>query len=81
MKLFMLSYLMMAYNIMALFKHQVLNSTMQLKTLRAYCFAIGSWITNHANEEVLNIALPQKRRAWMNFLDVKTILNNNTKVK
>jgi len=25
--------IMMAYNIMALFKHQVLNSTMQLKTL------------------------------------------------
>ena len=61
-------FIMMAYNIMALFKHQVLNSTMQLKTLRAYCFAIGSWITNHANEEVLNIALPQKRRAWMDGL-------------
>jgi len=61
-------FIMMAYNVMALFKHQVLNSTMQLKTLRAYCFAIGSWITNHANEEVLNIALPQKRRAWMDGL-------------
>jgi len=61
-------FIMMAYNIMALFKHQVLNSTMQLKTLRAYCFAIGSWITNHANEEVLNIALPKKRRAWMDGL-------------
>jgi hypothetical protein len=31
-------FIMMAYNIMALFKHQVLNSNMQLKTLRAYCF-------------------------------------------
>ncbi|SFV53422.1 hypothetical protein MNB_SV-6-846 [hydrothermal vent metagenome] len=41
---------------------------MQLKTLRAYCFAIGSWITNHSNQEVLNIALPQKRRAWMDGL-------------
>jgi len=61
-------FIMMAYNIMALFKHQVLNSTMQLKTLRAYCFAIGSWITNHSNEQVLNIALPQKRRAWMDGL-------------
>lgn len=61
-------FIMMAYNIMALFKHQVLNSTMQLKTLRAYCFAIGSWITNHANEEILNIALPQKRRVWMDGL-------------
>jgi len=61
-------FIMMAYNIMALFKHQVLNSTMQLKTLRAYCFAIGSWITNHSNQEVLNIALHQKRRAWMDGL-------------
>ena len=61
-------FIMMAYNVMALFKHQVLNSTMQLKTLRAYCFALGSWITNHANEKVLNIALPQKRRAWMDGL-------------
>jgi len=61
-------FIMMAYNIMALFKHQVLNSTMQLKTLRAYCFAIGSWITNHSNQEVLNMALPQKRRAWMDGL-------------
>ena len=61
-------FIMMAYNIMALFKHQVLNSTMQLKTLRAYCFALGSWVTNHSNEKVLNIALPQKRRAWMDGL-------------
>ena len=61
-------FIMMAYNVMALFKHQVLNSTMQLKTLRAYCFAIGSWIINHSNEQVLNMALPQKRRAWMDGL-------------
>lgn len=61
-------FIMMAYNIMALFKHQVLNSNMQLKTLRSYCFALGSWITNHANEKVLNISLVQKRRAWMDGL-------------
>ena len=61
-------FIMMAYNIMALFKHQVLNSKMQLKTLIAYCFALGSWITNHANERVLNISLSQKRRAWMDGL-------------
>ncbi len=61
-------FIMMAYNIMALFKHQVLNSNMQLKTLRAYCFALGSWITNHSNKKVLNISLPQKRRAWMDGL-------------
>lgn len=61
-------FIMMAYNIMALFKHQVLNSKMQLKTLRAYCFALGSWITNHSSKKTLNISLPQKRRAWMDGL-------------
>jgi hypothetical protein len=61
-------FIMMAYNIMALFKHQVLQSTMQLKTLRAYCFAIGSWISDHANQKILNIALPAKRRSWMDGL-------------
>ena len=61
-------FIMMAYNIMALFKHQVLNSNMQLKTLRAYCFALGSWITNHSNKKVLNISLPTKRRVWMDSL-------------
>lgn len=61
-------FIMMAYNIMALFRHQVLNSNMQLKTLRAYCFALGSWITNHSNKKVLNISLPKKRRAWMDGL-------------
>jgi hypothetical protein len=30
--------------------------------------ALGSWITNHANERVLNISLPLKRRAWMDGL-------------
>lgn len=61
-------FIMMAYNIMALFKHQVLQSNMQLKTLRAYCFAIAGWITNHANQTTLNMALPVKRREWMDGL-------------
>ena len=40
-------FIMMAYNIMALFKHQVLNSNMQLKTLRAYCFLTESASTRY----------------------------------
>jgi len=40
-------FIMIAYNIMALFKHQVLNSNMQLKTLRAYCFLKESASTRH----------------------------------
>lgn len=61
-------FIMMAYNIMALFKHEVINSNMRLSTLRSYCFALGSWITEHANQKVLKISLPQKRRAWMDGL-------------
>jgi hypothetical protein len=61
-------FIMMAYNIMALFKHEVLNSNMMLSTLRSYCFALGSWITEHANIKTLKISLPQKRRAWMDGL-------------
>lgn len=61
-------FIMLAYNIMALFKHEVLNSNMRLSTLRSYCFALGSWITEHANQKVLKISLPQKRRAWMDGL-------------
>ena len=61
-------FIMMAYNIMALFKHQVLQTNMRLSTLRSYCFALGSWISEHANQKVLKISLPQKRRAWMDGL-------------
>lgn len=61
-------FIMMAYNIIALFKHQVLQSPMQLKTLRAFCFAIGSWITQHANTTTLNLSLPTKRGSWMEGL-------------
>jgi hypothetical protein len=61
-------FIMMAYNIMALFKHEVVNSNMMLSTLRSYCFALGSWITEHSNQKVLKISLPQKRRTWMNGL-------------
>lgn len=61
-------FIMMAYNIIALFRHQVLNSNMQLRTLKSYCFALGSWTINHANQRVLKISLPQKRRSWMNGL-------------
>ena len=61
-------FIMMTYNIMALFKHEVVNSNMMLSTLRSYCFALGSWITEHSNQKVLKISLPQKRRTWMNGL-------------
>jgi len=61
-------FIMMAYNILALFKHFSLQSNQRLSTIRAYCFAIGSYITHHSNQKVLKMALAKKRRAWMDSL-------------
>ena len=60
-------FIMVAYNLMALFKFVALQShkSATLKTLKLYCFAVGSWITNHSNKTILKISLPQKRRAWL----------------
>ncbi len=63
-------FIMVAYNILSLFRHiavqkQTLSS---MRTVKAYCFALGAWITNHANRKVLKISLPVKKRAWMDGL-------------
>ena len=60
-------WIMIAYNIMSLFRFFVLQShkTATLRTLRFYCFALGAWTVNHANKKVLKISLPVKKRAWM----------------
>lgn len=59
--------IMAAYNILSLFRFFALQSQKKstLKTLRLYCFALGAWRVKHANREVLKIALPVKRRQWM----------------
>lgn len=60
-------FIMVAYNLMALFKFVALQShkNATLKTVKLYCFALGSWITNHSNKTTLKISLPTKRRAWL----------------
>ena len=60
-------FIMVAYNLMALFKFVALQShkNATLKTVKLYCFALGSWITNHGNKTTLKISLPTKRRAWL----------------
>jgi len=60
--------IMVAYNLMSLFRHFALNhhNRATLKTLKSYCFALGAWKVNHANKTVLKISLPTKKRAWMN---------------
>jgi len=59
---------MVAYNLLALFRHQVLQSGSRLSTLRVHCFAIGSWITRHANRKVLNLSVTKQKRSWMDGL-------------
>lgn len=63
-------FIMIAYNLMSLFKHFALNhhNRATLKTLKLYCFALGAWTVNHANKNVLKIALPTKKRPWMDGL-------------
>lgn len=63
-------FIMVAYNLMSLFRHFGLNSHNQatLATLRSYCFAIGGWISQHARKQVLKLSLPRKKRPWMDAI-------------
>ncbi len=72
---------MIAYNIMSLFRFYALQSHNKstLKTLKLYCFALGAWTVNHSNKKVLKIALPVKRRPWMDGI-FKQITNFNAPV-
>jgi hypothetical protein len=63
-------FIMVAYNLMSLFRHFGLNSHNQatLATLRSYCFAIGGWISQHARKRVLKLSLPRTKRPWMDAI-------------
>jgi len=62
-----LNFVIIAYNIMSLFKQAVLQSDKlhQLKTLRYKIFAIGGYITRSGNQRILNLSLSMKRRKWV----------------
>lgn len=62
-----LNFVVIAYNIMSLFKQAVLLSDKlpQLKTLRYKIFAIGGYITKSGNQRLLNLSLSMKRRKWI----------------
>lgn len=62
--------MVLAYNLMALFNLSALQTEnrKQLKTLRFECYAIGSWISKHARQKVLNLSVPIKKRPWINRL-------------
>ena len=63
-------FIMLAYNLLALFRHVALNDHhgATLKTLRSYCFALGAWSVSHANRRVLMISLPRQKRPWMDAI-------------
>lgn len=65
-----LTFVMIAYNLMALFRTFVLQEKTQktLSTLRYKTFAIGAYFEKINDKMVLKIALNKKRRAWFSGL-------------
>jgi len=65
-----LNLVMMAYNLMSLFRQGVLGSTIQeqLKTLRYKVFAIGGYMIKRGNVRILKLSLAMKRREWFDGL-------------
>ena len=62
--------IMIAYNLMILFRQIVLQSKSQdtLSTLKFKCFALGSWITKHAGKTTLNILAVGEKQKWLDRL-------------
>lgn len=65
-----LIFVMIAYNLMALFRTFVLQEKTQktLSTLRYRTFAIGAYFEKQNDKLVLKIALTKKRRTWFTGL-------------
>lgn len=63
-------FIMIAYNLISLFRQLVLRERNQstLATIRFKCFALGSWMSRHANQRILKIALSREKRAWLDGL-------------
>lgn len=61
---------MLAYNLMALFKLTALQSKVnqRLTTIRLKCFSIGSWIVKSGRKEILKMSVAVKNRVWMDGL-------------
>ncbi len=63
-------FVMIAYNLMSLFRQNVLQSKVQhkLSTLRYLCFAIGAWIVKDGNKKILKLSVPVQNRKWFDGL-------------
>ncbi len=63
----------LAYNIISLFR-QVSSekpSYQRLQTLRLNCYAVGAWMTKKGNSRILKLAVPVKKRKWMDGIFAK----------
>jgi hypothetical protein len=65
-----MNFVMLAYNLMSLFRQVVLGSKVQptLKTLRYKVFAVGGYLTKNGNARVLKLSLAMRRREWFTGL-------------
>ena len=61
-----LNFVMMAYNLMSLFRQSVLGTTTnkRMKTLRYNVFAIGGYMIRSGSQRILKLSLGMKRRQW-----------------
>jgi hypothetical protein len=73
-----LNFVMMAYNIISLFRQVVLNTKVhqQMKSLRYKVFSIGGYLIKNGNQRILKLSLAMKRREWFTGLWMNT---NNIK--
>ena len=69
------SLVMLAYNIMALFKQRVMKSTQQLQAIRFQCIAIGSYLVRSGRKKTLKLSAEGERRHFLEhlFRDVRQI--------
>ena len=68
-----LRFVNLAYNFISLFR-QVSSERPQhqrLQTLRLNCYAVGAWMTKKGNSKVLKMAVPIKKRKWMDGIFAK----------
>lgn len=69
-----LNMVMMAYNLMSLFRQVIIGNKVQpkLSTLRYKLFAIGGYMVKEGNNRILKLSLAMKRREWFLGLWGKT---------
>jgi hypothetical protein len=65
-----LNFVMLAYNLMSLFRQAVLGTRVQhfMKTLRYKVFGIGAYMVKDGNSRILKLSLAMKRREWFKGL-------------